>query len=57
MEIKVRLFYDGKYIDPADYSSVVIKNKTLDRIINDVVNRVNNSEHKVTTSRKISRER
>jgi hypothetical protein len=39
MELKVRLFYDGKLVDPSDYPKIVISNKTIDRIVNDVYER------------------
>lgn len=41
MEIKVRFFYDGEQVDP---SELTIKNPNIDRIINDVVERCNESK-------------
>ena len=42
MEIKVNLFLDGKQVEP---SELTIKNANIDRIINDVVERCNESEN------------
>ncbi len=38
MEFKVRLFLDGKLIDPSDYSKVVISSRNIDRIVNRIYN-------------------
>ena len=39
MEYKVRIVYDGKLIEPPDYPKIVISNKTIDRIVNDIYER------------------
>ena len=39
--ITVRVFLDGKEINLSSLDKIVIFNKTVDRIINDVVERVN----------------
>lgn len=41
MDIKVRVFYDGELVDP---SELTIKNPKIDKIINDVVERYNESK-------------
>lgn len=41
MEIKVRLFLDGKEVVP---SELTIKNPNIDRIVNEVVERCNDCE-------------
>ncbi len=38
MEFKVRLFYDGKEVKPSD---LIINNISVDRIVNEVVDRHN----------------
>lgn len=38
MEFKVRLYLDGKLIDPSDYSKVVISSRNIDRIVNRIYN-------------------
>ncbi len=40
MEFKARIFYDGRLVDPRDYPKLFICNKTVDRIVNDVYERV-----------------
>ncbi len=40
MEYKVRIFIDGKLVEPSDYPKIFICNKTVDRIVNDVYERV-----------------
>ena len=42
MEIKVRVFLDGKQIESSELHKLIIKNASVDRIINDVIDR--NSE-------------
>lgn len=39
MEIKVRVFIDNQQIEPADYGQITICNATVDRIVNDIVDR------------------
>lgn len=39
MEIKVRVFIDNQQIEPADYGKITICNATVDRIVNDIVDR------------------
>lgn len=39
MNYKVRIFHDGKLIEPPDYPKVFISNKTVDRIVNDIYER------------------
>ena len=36
VELKVRIWIDGKLVEPSDYPKVVIANQTVDRIVNDV---------------------
>ena len=42
MEIKVRVFFDGKQVEP---SELTIKNPKIDRIVNDIVERCNDSKN------------
>ena len=44
MEIKVRVFIGEKLVEPSELSKVVIKNPNVDRIVNDIVDRRNNTE-------------
>ena len=39
MEHKVRLFLDGKMIEPSDYQKICIKNEKIDMIINSAAER------------------
>ncbi len=39
MQIKVRIFIDNKQVKPSEVRNLTIKNATVDRIINDVVER------------------
>ena len=39
MEIKVRVFLDGKQIESSELHKLIIKNASVDRIINDVIDR------------------
>lgn len=39
MEIKVRVFIDNQQIEPDDYGKITICNATVDRIVNDIVDR------------------
>ena len=39
MEFHVRLFLDGKRIDPSEYKNIAISCKTIDRIVNDIYER------------------
>ncbi len=39
MEYKARIVCDGKLIEPSDYPKIVISNKTIDRIVNDIYER------------------
>ena len=48
MEFKVRLFLDGRQIDPADYAKVVISCRDVDMIVNHIYD-VNHSEEPETT--------
>lgn len=42
MEFKVRVFLDGKRIEPSEISNLVITNPAIDRIVNDIVdNQIN----------------
>ncbi len=40
MEYKARIFIDGKMVEPSDYPKIFICSKTVDRIVNDVYERV-----------------
>ncbi len=40
MEWKVRIFIDGQRIKPSDMSKLTISNPTIDRIVNDIVDRI-----------------
>ena len=42
MEIKVRVFLDGKQIESSELHKLTIKNAYIDKVINDVIDR--NSE-------------
>ena len=42
MEIKVRVFLDGKQIESSELHKLTIKNAYIDKLINDVIDR--NSE-------------
>ena len=46
MEIRTRVFLDGKQINPSELSKIVIKNPNVDRIINDIVERSDNRKSK-----------
>lgn len=46
-KINVRVFLDGKEIKASELSSITISNTTVDRIINEVAERVNNSVKEV----------
>ena len=48
--ITVRVFLDGKEINPSSLDKIVISNKTVDRIINDVVERVNPKSEEVAAA-------
>ena len=48
--ITVRVFLDGKEINPSSLGKIVISNKTVDRIINDVVERVNPKSEEVAAA-------
>ena len=37
MEIKVRVFLDGKLVEPSEVKNLVISNPAIDRIVNDIV--------------------
>lgn len=39
MKLKVRIFMDGKQIEPSELSKITISNPTIDRIVNDIVSR------------------
>jgi hypothetical protein len=39
MQIKVRIFIDNKQVKPSELRNLTIKNTTVDRIVNDVVER------------------
>ena len=45
--IKVRVFLDGKEFDASSLDKLIISNKTVDRIINDVVERVSAQSEEV----------
>ncbi len=36
MKLKVRLFLDGKPIDPSEYNKIIITCPAVDRIVNDI---------------------
>lgn len=40
MEIKVRVFLNGEQVDRSEVEKLTIKSKTVDRIVNDVVDRM-----------------
>ena len=40
MQIKARVFLDGKQIEPSKIKQLIIKNSTVDRIVNDVAERI-----------------
>lgn len=46
MQIKVRIFIDNKQVKPSELRGLTIKNATIDRIINDVVERNHQDENK-----------
>ena len=48
--ITVRVFLDGKEINPSSLDKIVISNKTVDRIINGVVERVNPKSEEVAAA-------
>lgn len=37
MQIKVRIFIDNKQVKPSELRNLTIKNTTVDRIVNDIV--------------------
>lgn len=39
MEIKVRVFIGDQKVEPDDYGKITICNATVDRIVNDIVDR------------------
>lgn len=39
MHIKVRIFVDNKQVEPSELSKITISNPTIDRIVNDIVER------------------
>jgi hypothetical protein len=42
MEFKVRVFLDGKRIEPSEIKNLVISSPVIDRIVNDIVdNKIN----------------
>lgn len=41
MKLKVRIFIQDKQIDTDKLNQIVIKNATIDRIVNDVIDRNN----------------
>ena len=41
MTIKVRIFMDGRLVEPSELPNITISNPTVDRIVNDVVDRNN----------------
>ena len=45
MQIKVRIFIDNKQVKPSELRDLTIKNTTVDRIINDVVERNHTEEN------------
>lgn len=40
MELKVRVFIDNQQVELTDYKKIIICNATVDRIVNDIVDRV-----------------
>ena len=40
MKIKARVFLGGKQIEPSQVEQLIIKNPTVDRIVNDVTERI-----------------
>jgi hypothetical protein len=48
--VAVHVFLDGKEISPSSLDKLVISSKTVDRIINDVVDRVNFNKDNVPTN-------
>jgi len=40
MKIKARVFLGGKQIEPSQVEQLIIKNSTVDRIVNDVAERI-----------------
>jgi len=53
MEIKVRVFLDGKQIESSELHKLTIKNASVDRIINDVIDR-NDKENCEDTDVKVA---
>lgn len=39
MELKVRVLIDNQQVEPTDYKKIIICNATVDRIVNDIVDR------------------
>jgi hypothetical protein len=48
--IKVRVFLDGKEFDASSLDKLVISNKTVDRIVNDVVDRMSSKGEEVAAT-------
>ena len=40
MEFKVRIFIGEQQVEPSEMSMITISNPTIDRIVNDIVDRV-----------------
>lgn len=47
MKIKVEVYLDGKKINPANYSKLVITSPAVDRIVNDIVDKATQSDQQV----------
>ena len=50
--VAVHVFLDGKEFAPSSLDKLVISSKTVDRIINDVVDRVNFNKDNMPTNTK-----
>lgn len=49
MQIQVRIFIGNKQVELSDLSKITISNPTIDRIVNDIVDRVGPKSSSQTT--------
>ena len=55
MEFQVRLFLDGKRIEPSEYKTIAISCKAIDRIVNDIYEKYAQLEQEETQADELRR--